>query len=95
MPATRTVPLAFRVDQAKSRRLERLAAATQRSKSWLLEQALDAYLTDQLWQVERIKKGLADLEAGRTASHEEAMATLDRIVRDAGRRSRRKASSPR
>ena len=67
-PDTRAISL--RVDTAKVKRLERLAAATDRPRSWHLEQALDAYLETQAWQVAHIEHGLADAEAGRTVPHE-------------------------
>ena len=95
MPLTKSVPLAFRVDRERHARLARLAAATDRPKTWILERALDAYLEDQLWQIERIKHGIADVEAGRIVSHEEAMAVLDRVVAKTGRKHRRKAESRR
>ncbi len=62
--------ISFRIDRDKVTRLERLAAATDRSRSWHLEQALDAYLETQAWQVAHIEQGLADAEAGRVVPHE-------------------------
>ena len=68
---TRTVPLSLRISEKKAREIETLAKATDRSKSWLLEQALDAYLETQSWQVARIERGLAELERGEGRPHEE------------------------
>ena len=95
MPSTKSIPLAFRVDRERHARLARLAAATDRPKTWILERALDAYLEDQLWQIERIKRGIADVEAGRVVSHEKAMAIFDRVVKNVGRKRHRKAASRR
>jgi RHH-type rel operon transcriptional repressor/antitoxin RelB len=61
-----TLSLSLRVDRAKAEKLDELARATDRSRSWLLEKALDAYLADQAWQVEQIHQGLGDVAAGRT-----------------------------
>jgi predicted transcriptional regulator len=66
-----TTSLSFRVSEEAAERLDALAEATDRPRSWLLEQALDSYLEVQAWQVEHIRQGLADLEAGRTVPHEE------------------------
>jgi predicted transcriptional regulator len=66
-----TTSLSFRVSEETAERLDALAEATDRPRSWLLEQALDSYLDVQAWQVEHIRQGLADLEAGRTVPHEE------------------------
>ncbi len=68
---TRTVPLSLRISEQKAREIETLAKATDRSKSWLLEQALDAYLETQSWQVARIERGLAEIERGEAVAHEE------------------------
>ncbi len=68
---TRTVPLSLRISEQKAREIETLAKATDRSKSWLLEQALDAYLETQSWQVARIERGLAEIDRGEAVSHEE------------------------
>jgi len=67
---TRTVPLSLRISEQKAREIETLAKATDRSKSWLLEQALDAYLETQSWQVARIERGLAELDRGEGVAHE-------------------------
>lgn len=68
---TRTVPLSLRISEKKAREIETLAKATDRSKSWLLEQALDAYLETQSWQVARIERGLAEIDRGEGRPHEE------------------------
>ncbi len=68
---TRTVPLSLRISEEKAREIETLAKATDRPKSWLLEQALDAYLETQSWQVARIERGLAEIDRGAGRPHEE------------------------
>ncbi len=65
-----TQAVSFRADSKTLERLEHLAAATDRSRSWHIEQALDAYLEVQAWQVERIERGIAALDAGDTVPHE-------------------------
>ena len=70
MDKTGTRAISFRLATEKLRRLEDLAAATDRSRSWHIEQALDAYLDLQSWQLAHIEKGLASIEAGRTVPHD-------------------------
>ena len=77
MAKAQTTTLSFRVPPEAAARLDALAEATDRPRSWLLEQALDQYLDVQAWQVEHIAKGLADLEAGRVIDHDEVVATLE------------------
>ncbi|MCH7796115.1 MAG: ribbon-helix-helix protein, CopG family [Proteobacteria bacterium] len=66
---TRSVPLSLRISEDKARRIEALAKATDRPKSWLLEQALDAYLESQAWQVARIERGLSEVRRGQAVAH--------------------------
>jgi len=81
--------LSFRVGADKARRLDELAAATSRPKSWLLEQALDAYLEVQAWQVAHIERGLQELERGEGVPHAEIAAWLKTWGRKPSRKRRR------
>jgi len=65
-----TQAISFRIRSEKVAKLERLAKATDRPRSWHIEQALDAYLDLQAWQVAHIEKGLADADAGGMIPHE-------------------------
>jgi predicted transcriptional regulator len=71
-----TISLSFRVPDETARRLDALAEATDRPRSWLLEQALESYLEVEAWQVEHIRQGLADVAAGRTVPHEDVVALV-------------------
>jgi predicted transcriptional regulator len=71
-----TISLSFRVPPKTAERLDALSEATERPRSWLLEQALSAYLDLQAWQVGHIKKGLAELDRGEGVLHEEVEAWL-------------------
>jgi predicted transcriptional regulator len=68
MPPTH--PLSFRTSPDKARKLDRLSEATQRPRSWLLQQALDNYLETQAWQIEHIETGLKELHNGQAVPHE-------------------------
>lgn len=65
-----TASVTFRTTKEAAQRLEQLAQATDRSKSWHLEEALKRYLDLQSWQVDHIQQGFADLQAGRVVDHE-------------------------
>jgi len=65
-----SVSLSFRVSSEKAAELDKLAEATERPKSWLLEKALDSYLEEQAWQIEHIKAGIKAADEGRLISHE-------------------------
>ncbi len=62
--------ITFRAEAETDDQLERLAMATDRSKSWHVQQAVAGYLELQSWQIEHTQKGLADIEAGRITDHE-------------------------
>lgn len=71
-----TETMTIRVSAETKRKLERIAAGTRRSKSFLAGEAVSAYVDRELEIVEGIKRGLADVEAGRVVPHDEAMAEL-------------------
>jgi predicted transcriptional regulator len=71
-----TTTLSFRVNAEKLRRLEKLAASTDRPKSWLLERALDAFLETQAWQVAHVEQGIRELEQGKGVPHAEVAKLL-------------------
>lgn len=58
-------PVSFRIDREQDQLLEKLAEATDRPKSWHLEQALNNYLEVQQWQVRHIQKALDALNEGK------------------------------
>jgi len=59
-----------RVPADLKRRLDELAKASDRSRSWLATDALRHYVEDQQWQLAEIEAGLRDADAGRVVSHE-------------------------
>lgn len=64
-------------------KLGRLAENTRRPQSYLATEALEAYVNHELQIIEAIKRGLADMEAGRVTPHEEVMARADQIIAEA------------
>jgi RHH-type transcriptional regulator, rel operon repressor / antitoxin RelB len=67
-----TTTMTVRVPTALKKRLEKLADATERSRSWLAARALHAYVEDQEWQLAAIRKGKKDVRAGRVVSNAKA-----------------------
>lgn len=67
MSSTTTVTI--RIPRKLKSRLNKLAESTARSRSWLAAHALEIYVEDQEWQIAEIRKGIADMEAGRIVSH--------------------------
>ena len=55
--------ITIRTDPETLQRLEKLAKATERSRNYLVNHALKAYLDEQAWQIAAIQEGLASLDA--------------------------------
>jgi predicted transcriptional regulator len=70
--------LTWRVKPALKRKLDKVAAALDRPRSWVLTQALESYLEQQSWQVAEIRQGLAEADAGEFASDEEVKAVFEK-----------------
>ncbi len=66
-----SLPITTRLDKETIEKLEKLADATKRSKSFLVAEAVDRYLHEQDWQVSAIKEGLQQAEKGQFAADNE------------------------
>jgi predicted transcriptional regulator len=60
-----------RLDEAVLRDLDRLAERTERSRNWLVSQAVQEYVNVNAWQLERIEEGIAAADRGDFASEAE------------------------
>jgi RHH-type rel operon transcriptional repressor/antitoxin RelB len=56
--------LTLRIAETLKSKLESLAEATQRSKSFLAAEALERYVAEESWQVAEIKEGMRQADAG-------------------------------
>ena len=63
--------LSIRLGEQTKERLERLAAATRRSKSFLAAEAIKEFLAVQEWQIAGIEKAMASADSGQLISHED------------------------
>lgn len=82
---TTSTTMTIRLDPHLKAKLGRLADGTRRSRSFLAAEAVQAYVDRELAIIEGIERGLADVETGKTVSHEDAMATLRQAIEDAVR----------
>lgn len=71
---TRTTSVNLRIQPATKERLERLAHAMRRPKSYLVEAAIEQYLELNEWQLKEIEQGLKEIEAGQITPHAEVLA---------------------
>lgn len=63
MPVSTTMTI--RVSPELKKKLDRIASATSRSRSFLAGEAVAAYVDRELEIIDGIKRGMADAEAGR------------------------------
>jgi predicted transcriptional regulator len=82
MPASTTMTI--RISGDVKAKLDRIAADTRRSKSFLAGEAIAAYVDRELEIIGGVKRGLADMEAGRLVPHEEAMDQIYAAIDAAG-----------
>jgi predicted transcriptional regulator len=81
--------MTIRVTPETKQKLERIAADTRRSKSFLAAEAVTAYVDRELEIIGGIKRGLADVGAGRIVPHEQVMAEARQIVAKAKKKAAR------
>jgi RHH-type transcriptional regulator, rel operon repressor / antitoxin RelB len=77
---TKSVTIAARVDADLDGQLDRLAAATGRSKSWLISEALRSYIANEQQFLAAVEEGKQALRDGRTLDHATVVAAFERIV---------------
>jgi len=73
--------VSFRLEREKVAVLDKLAEAQTRDRTFLLNEAVDAYLDVQRWQIEHIREGLRQADAGMGADHAEVRAKWRRHLR--------------
>ncbi len=76
--------LTLRLDGGLTGKLDKLAKATRRSRSFLAAEAIRDYVALNSWQIEEIHKGLAEAERGEFASENE----VKRVAKKWARRAR-------
>ena len=75
--------LTLRLDSKLKKKLDKLAKATDRSRSFLIAEAVREYVALNEWQIEEIKKGLREADAGEFATAEEMEETISKWIRRA------------
>jgi predicted transcriptional regulator len=71
-----TETLSIRIDSETKKRLDALSKRARRSKSFLAAEAIAAYVESEEWQLGEIHAGIAELESGRSVSHEKVSTWL-------------------
>ena len=69
-------PYSIRADAQTMEALGRIAEAMDRSRNWVINDALKAYVEDNEWLEEQVAKSRKEIAEGRGIPHEEAMARM-------------------
>ena len=77
--AIMSITLTIRLDDQTKERLDRLAKATARSKSYLVSNAIKEFLEINEWQIQEIKKAIreADRPEAKFVEHDDVTAWLE------------------
>jgi RHH-type transcriptional regulator, rel operon repressor / antitoxin RelB len=75
--------LTLRLAPKLKNQLDRLSKSMNRSRSFVAAQAIQEFVSVNEWQINEIKKGLAEADAGDFATAEEMRQTIRRLTRRA------------
>lgn len=80
---SQSTTMTIRLEPELKSRLDKLAAATHRSKSFLASQAVREFIELNEWQIQEVKAALKEADEGDFASPEEEAAILSKWGGDA------------
>ncbi len=63
-------------------KISAIAQAMDRSRNWVIEDALKQYIDQQAWYIEGIQQAQASLAAGKGIPHEEVMAEISELINE-------------
>jgi predicted transcriptional regulator len=70
--------ISFRLESDKVSALDELAQSLDRDRTYLLAEAVQAYLETQEWQLEQIRASIAEADAGQVIDHRKVKAMASR-----------------
>jgi predicted transcriptional regulator len=78
---TKEKTISFRANAEKIDALDLLAAAQDRPRSYLINEAINNYIELHVYQEALVRKGLEEMRTGRVVSHHEVIKRLKRTRR--------------
>ncbi len=76
-------PTTVRIDDNVLGRLDNLAEALNRSRSWIINQAIEKFVDYEEWFAQEIQAGLSEVEQGKIATDEEVRSAFSKWGVDA------------
>ena len=70
--------ISFRIESEKREALDAVASALDRDRSYIINEAIEAYLDIHCWQSDHIREGLRQADAGELATEGEMKTTFSR-----------------
>lgn len=77
--------LNIRIAPETLKRLDAVAAATRRTRSFIANEALEAWISREIELIEDLQIGLEEAKAGKVVPHERVMRDLDAAIERAAR----------
>lgn len=74
--------ITVRTDPEISAKIAALAQVMDRSRNWVIEEALKQYIETQAWQIEGIKQAQASLARGESIPFEDVMDEMDALIEE-------------
>ncbi len=69
-------PFSIRADAKTMEALGQIAATMDRSRNWVINDALKSYIEDHVWLEEQVAQSRQEIAEGKGIPHEQAMARL-------------------
>lgn len=67
----KSATVSAKLEPSVAEKLDLLAKATARSRSFLVAEAIETYVKDQTWQIQAIQEGIKEAERGNFATDKE------------------------
>ena len=72
--------ITIRTDADLARKVAALASSMDRSRNWVIEEALRQYVETQSWQIEGIKAAIVSLDRGEGLPHDQVMEEMEALL---------------
>ncbi len=72
----KSATVSAKLEPSVAKKLDLLAKATARSRSFLVAEAIESYVKDQAWQIQAIQQGIKEADRGNFATDKEVKKTF-------------------
>lgn len=80
--------ITIRTQPELEEKITALAKTMDRSRNWVIEEALKRYVETEEWQIEGIRKAQSSFERGESVPYEEVMSSLQTKINNAMKKRR-------